>query len=475
MKLVSRILLTVLLGCGGVLVALGPRPQRELPPDVVRITYWEKWANEQADAMRLVVDEFNRTVGRDKGIFVEYLSIMGVDRKTLASTAAGVPPDIAGLWQHQVAPFAARNAAISLDQLATSHGIRAEHYKPVYWELGHYDEMLYALPTTPGVCALIYNKQKFYAAADALRAAGLDPTRPPDTIEELDRYAQVLDQPSADGKRVEVAGYLPMEPGWWVATTPAWFGGRQFDPLTQRYTLDTPASVRAFDWIASYSRRLGKDAMTEFRSGVGAFNSPQNPFMLGTLAMIQQGPWMANYVRHNRPEMSQALVSFELEPLLPRIVRPFNYDWGVAAFPSAVPGLTDVTIADCDVLMIPRGARHPREAFEFIAYVQRQDVMERLCSLHCKHSPLAEVSETFLRKHPNPYIDVFERLARSPNAGTTAPIPIQAQVTDEMTVVGQKVSLLQETPEQALRAAQARIDGKLDQYLDQRAERDEKR
>ena len=66
------------------------------------------------------------------------------------------------------------------------------------------------------------------------------------------------------------------------------------------------------------------------------------------------------------------------EPLLPRAVRPFNYHWAAAPFPTDVPGLEDVTTADCDVMVIPRGAAHPREAFEFIAFVQRQAVMERL-------------------------------------------------------------------------------------------------
>jgi hypothetical protein len=57
--------------------------------------------------------------------------------------------------------------------------------------------------------------------------------------------------------------------------------------------------------------------------------------------------------------------------------------------------------------MIPRGSKHPREAFEFIAYVQRQDVMEKLCQSHCKNSPLATQSDDWVFTHPNPFIDVF--------------------------------------------------------------------
>ena len=39
--------------------------------------------------------------------------------------------------------------------------------------------------------------------------------------------------------------------------------------------------------------------------------------------------------------------------------------------------------------------------------------MEKLCKLHSKNSPLADVSQDFLEHHKNPYIKVFERLANS--------------------------------------------------------------
>src|SRR5581483_7351964 len=91
--------------------------------------------------------------------------------------------------------------------------------------------------------------------------------------------------------------------------------------------------------------------------------------------------------------------------LLP--VRRARAQWAAAPFPSAVPGLNDVTYATFDTLVIPRGAKHKREAFEFIAYVNEQKVMEKLCKMHSKNSPLTAVSDDFLEHNKNPYIDVF--------------------------------------------------------------------
>ena len=48
------------------------------------------------------------------------------------------------------------------------------------------------------------------------------------------------------------------------------------------------------------------------------------------------------------------------------------------AFPSAAAGLTDVTYCGFDTLVIPKGSRHKKEAFAFIAFVNRQNVMEKL-------------------------------------------------------------------------------------------------
>jgi hypothetical protein len=61
----------------------------------------KKWTNKEAEQMKQIVNDFNNTVGKEKGIFVEYLSMSSINQKTLVSTAAGVPPDVAGVWDAQ--------------------------------------------------------------------------------------------------------------------------------------------------------------------------------------------------------------------------------------------------------------------------------------------------------------------------------------------------------------------------------------
>ena len=87
-----------------------PKQQVQIAPELVRIQYWEKWTGEEGRQMKIIVDDFNSTVGKEKGIFVEYISMSSIDQKTLVATAAGVPPDIAGVWDAQVLQFAAMDA-----------------------------------------------------------------------------------------------------------------------------------------------------------------------------------------------------------------------------------------------------------------------------------------------------------------------------------------------------------------------------
>ena len=452
----------LLLAAAAFLVRGTPQPQADVPADFVVVRYWEKWTGNEGAQMRTIVDDFNRTVGREKKIYVRYMSMSNIDHKTLIATAAGVPPDIAGLWDQQVAQYAALDAAEPLDDLAAAHGISEQTYLPVYWNGCRYDGKLYALVSTPAAVALHYNKQIFQECADALRAAGLDPDRAPRTIDELDRYASVFDRRNPAG-RVERAGYLPLQ-SWYVPFTVYWFGGEIFDPATQQFQLTSPQFVRGFEWIRGYSQRLSTQSVQDFNSGhpMSNFDSPQNPFLTGTLVMQQQGPWMANYIANLKPAMSQVRMPTSQEATLPQ--RTDNYAWGVAPFPSADPALRNVAYCSFDVLIIPTGARHKAEAFEFIAYVNRQDVSEKLNTLHCKNTQLRNVSPDFFARHPNPYINVFQDLAASPNARGVPPVPTWPEVAKELNDAGQAVALQNADPRAVLTATQARVQAQYDRF-----------
>jgi ABC-type glycerol-3-phosphate transport system substrate-binding protein len=78
-----KIIVSIILALAALAVLLfGPRPGATRPTDRVVVTYWEKWTNKEADQMKQIVNDFNNTVGKEKGIFVEYLSMSSINQKT---------------------------------------------------------------------------------------------------------------------------------------------------------------------------------------------------------------------------------------------------------------------------------------------------------------------------------------------------------------------------------------------------------
>lgn len=398
-----------------------------LPPEAAgrtRVIYWEKWTGFERDGMQTVIDAFNQSQDR---IWVEYVSVSSINQKTLVATAGGRPPDVAGLWDGDVVVFADKQALIPLDELCRAARLGPEHYIPVYWDMCTYDGKIWALPSTPATTALHYNTRMF-------KAAGLDPQRPPKTFAELDAMSERLTLTDDQTGRILQMGFLPPEPGWWHHGWGTFWGGSLWDGGAN-ITFDTPPYVAAFTWIQKYAKQYGVSALQTFRSSFGNFSSPQNPFMSGQVAMVLQGVWMSNYIFQNNPKL----------------------EWAAAPFPVVRAGDPPVTFAGSDMLMIPRGAKHPQEAFEFIAFVQRQPMMEKLCLSHRKNSPLRKVSESFYRQHENPYIRMFQQLAWSKNAMHAPKMSVWNEYGGEISNAFERVWLLQAEPQQALADAAARV------------------
>jgi len=535
--------MAMMIAAGLAMLVFGPRPRSSGLGARVHIQYWDKWTGLEADQAKQIVDAFNSTVGKEKGIWVDFVSMSQIDRKTLISTAAGVPPDVAGLWDTQVLQFASMGALEPLDDYARRNGLTRDKYKRVYYNGCQYHGTLYAIPSTVFSTALLWNKEIFQQKAAELRAAGLDPNRAPRTLAELDKYAAAIDTWVTRGgrKRLEVAGYIPLLPdmGNGNALTSYWFGAQIANPDGTKVLLTSPEMFAAYNWIRGYSERLGEPALAEFRSGfssgaTGLFDTPQNPFLVGWIAMEPQGAWVSAFIEKYKPSMDRAHIppdqlqrekdfdslkpgmrleqveqllgpgnsptgGYTVPPQVPGGARMFRWpagvkeiyvtfvdgkvsakewkwlpakmrqqycQWGAAPFPSGVPGLENVTAAGMDVWVIPSTSRHKNEAMEFIAFASRQDQIEKLSSDHCNLSPLSVESPEYFQNHPNPYVDVFEALAASPNARGLPRLIDWPQIADELGQVGERSYLLEGTTAQILSDAQRRCQQELNKALD---------
>ena len=440
----SGLCLLPLCGCGRTI-------QDKTADGRIILQYWEKWTGFEDDAMQVVVDDYNRSQNR---VFVKKLTISEMSRKIMLATAGGNPPDIADIYSSTVPDFSEKGALTPLDRMIERTGIKADDYIPIYWKECCHHGFVWALPSTPSSLALHWNKKLF-------RDAGLDPERPPQTLAELDAIADRLTivDIQRDGKTVRVrfteltdaerqakrfklvqVGHLPQEPGWWINMWGFWFAADFWDG-DRRITANSPENTEAFQWLRSYPEKLGVDNMRAFSASFGNFASPQSPFLAGKVAMELQGVWMYNFINKYTPQM----------------------EWGAAPFPANDPQhLPLVTLAACDAFVIPRGARHPQEAFEFMRYLNTQGPMEKVCMGQRKFSPLVKVSAEFMRNHPNPYIKTFIELAKSPNAHYEPHLSIWNEYNDELQAAVDRVMALQASPQEALAEVQQRMQLKFD-------------
>ena len=399
---------------------------RAASTDRVTVLYWEKWTGSEGEEMRKVVDAFNKSQNR---IFVRYLSISGVDTKTMLATAGGNPPDVAGIWLDQLCQFSDAGALTDLTEMAKSSGLTSDYYIKGYWDGLNYRGRLWALPSTPASIGL-------HVRTELVPADVSTPETFPQTLEGLDKLTERISTKKPDGS-IQMAGFMPSNPGWWNWAWPELFGGTLLD-ANGAPKVNGPEAVKAFEWVAGYAKRFGSKEVQSFQSGFGNFASPQDPFMSGKVATELNGVWKANYIDDYAPGTKWFAV-------------PFPY-------PESHPELKGHAILSQDVLTIPRGAKHPKEAFEFVRFVQRQEVMEGLCAGHGKNSPLQKVSEAFFEHHKNPYIRLFDQLARSPKAISTTQIGVWPQMKSEIDVAFQEINTGQKEPKQALDDAQKRLD-----------------
>ncbi|MFN5945380.1 MAG: extracellular solute-binding protein, partial [Phycisphaerae bacterium] len=147
--------------------------------------------------------------------------------------------------------------------------------------------------------------------------------------------------------------------------------------------------------VQGYPDRLGVQDVMSFQSGLGGYNSAEQPLLLGRVAMCLHGPFLVNVIKQFKPDFPFGVV-------------PFPCEWRTEA------NTPPTGLVETDVLVIPSNSKHPEEAMEFIAFTQRPENAEQLCIDHAKPSPLASCSADYYARHPNPYIGVHEAIARSP-------------------------------------------------------------
>lgn len=334
--IVSIAILVIVCGCSEKQVGTAEKP------DVVRVTVWHPWGGSQKELLAKVIEEFNRT---HPHIRVEPLftpNDSDSNQKFFTAVAADKAPDVVFVDGPQTAAWAEQGAIQPLDSWIAQAGIKKSDYFPPCWDQNVYKGHVWALTycADPNF-AFAWNKKVF-------REVGLDPECPPKTIQELDEYNRSITK--IDNGKITRIGFIPWAQFGAANSVFSWgwvYGGQFYNPKTKRITADDPKVVKSMDWMLSYCKQYDIRKINAFASGFGSRD--QNPLYTGQVAMTFLHISQIDDINKYAP----------------------NLDYGLGYIPCPPGGEQHSSWVGGWCLGLPKGAKHPKEAWEFIRWCCR--------------------------------------------------------------------------------------------------------
>jgi multiple sugar transport system substrate-binding protein len=285
-----------------------------------------------------VVDAFNKS---QSSIVVKPTVTPDLGTKLLASVAGKVPPDVVLFDRYMTGQYASRDALTPLDSYIARDKVDPSAFFEACWNETVYRGKTYSIPFETNSRVLMYNKRLF-------KEAGLDPSKPPKTWDDLVRYSKALTKRDEKGRLVQV-GFVPIWNGVSLIHYLWQAGGEVFNSDATEVAFNGPEGTKALEWVVSLVDYYGYDNLVSLAAGFGSHLS--DPFYTGKVAMKSEGCWMLSDMRKYAPK----LVADDL---------------GIAPLPQ---DKVRATIAGGFSLVIPKGARNADAAWEFIKFAVSKD------------------------------------------------------------------------------------------------------
>ncbi len=260
---------------------------------VTEIEYWQYNFDARITAMNELIAQFE---AENPDIKVIHNSDIPYDQfrdKIAASVPAGVGPDVVTLYYTWQPAWVAADYIVPLPEDAFPPDEVRAQFSPLV-EASFQDGKLYSLPTAVRTLALLYNK-------DLMTAAGLDPEKPPTTIEELEQQAVQCTKLDAAGN-YEIMGFPVAMSG----QAHHWFR----EILLRQYGQEPQsADNRTIQWNAS---QAGYDAWNELlkfemdlKTGDATlFDGDPNYFLAGKSCFQLDGSFRLGTIANNAPDLN---------------------------------------------------------------------------------------------------------------------------------------------------------------------------
>jgi len=410
-------IISMLAACGGT---------KAEEAEVLRV--WITWGDNPAQIQELF-DKY----GDANNVKIEVTAPVDED-KILPALTGSEPPDILVLGGGDLVKSYAKEGLV--DELAPAiktGNIDMTDLFPAPLTQCKDGDKIYCLPWGTDLYALFWNKDMF-------EAAGLDPEKPPTTMEQLVEIADKLTI-MENGTLTQI-GFIP-DLSWSHSDLYVrMFGGFWYSDDGQKITVDTQPMLDSMLWQQQFYTKYGIDNVLNFSSGFGEYSSPDHPFYAGKVAMMVEGEWQTgpNFISNFKPELNYGVVTFPP--------------------PAAHPERAGTIVNQGTVALIPSGAKYKESSARLLAWMMSPEIVaEEMCAN--ANLPTSKKAAEDICFTSNPKFKVFVDLMASPNAFAVITTPISLELNDALGTMEEEVLHAGEDPAPKLEAIQQEFEIKL--------------
>lgn len=408
--------------------------EKEVPAEAaerVVLEFWWGWGGMTGmEAMKGVTDAFN--MKQTEIYALSTVAQPSMDEKLLPAIAAGNPADVA-VGNIAYSEYCARGSLTPLDEYFEASTVVKKNDPDIIsslWRDGSWQGKIYGLAACEvgpriGLCLNV----------DLVEGAGLDPANPPLTWDEMYDWHMAMTKLD-DAGNVEILGIDPLDAmGGRRPTSDTsfyWddaFGFEYWDGEKLAYNWDNEGYIASLYTIKKFYDLVGVEKMEGYRSSYGTWTqSPTASFPAGVQGMVLNGYWTPGELIHSAPE------------------RRFAFTWAPNSAERRGKKFQNV---GGHPATIPKGAKHPNEAFKLIEFFTQPESMDIILKttgwLGPRLSWLATVDPS-----PYPGLDFFLQSVTEADELKPCPLdPICNFVGQQISMAWDAVNYGEKTPEEA--------------------------
>lgn len=233
----------------------------------VDIEYWQYSYKARLDAMDKLILAFE-SENPDINVIHTDFPYAQYRTKVAASVAAGEGPDVVQLYYGWLDDYLGAEILQPLSGENFPHIDIEREFFPMVRTMKVKDDY-YALPTAVRSLGLFWNKKLF-------KEAGLDPERPPRTLDELVAFAKRLTKRDRAGNIIQVGltmGPINQDHNWWREVLVRQFGGAPYNADNTKVTYNDESGLKAFEYYADFAGKHNTSVVDFMDKGEIAFKA----------------------------------------------------------------------------------------------------------------------------------------------------------------------------------------------------------